>query len=150
MGHARRARNCVVRVDLLDCGRARSPATAPYRPNLAQQTPETAALVEHFRRTDPRYDRRVEVEIRAGSKQITAKSRNLSLGGMFAETEEPLPVQTPVEIRFRIPTQPEPVDVAGEVRWIEAAKPGVPGGMGIRFQGLRARDVWALNRFFQS
>lgn len=107
-------------------------------------------MVEHFRRTDPRYDRRVDVEIRAGSKQITAKSRNLSLGGMFAETEELLPVQTTVEIRFRIPTQPEPVDVAGEVRWIEPAKPGAPGGMGIRFQGLRARDVWALNRFFQT
>lgn len=107
-------------------------------------------MVEHFRRTDPRYDRRIDVEIRAGSKQITAKSRNLSLGGMFAETEETLPVQTPVEIRFRIPTQPEPVDVAGEVRWIESAKQGVPAGMGIRFQGLRARDVWALNRFFQS
>jgi hypothetical protein len=23
-------------------------------------------------------------------------------------------------------------------------------GIGIRFQGLRARDVWALNRYFQS
>jgi hypothetical protein len=61
-----------------------------------------------------------------------------------------LPPQTPVEVRFRIPTQPEPVDVTGEVRWVEPAKGDVPGGMGIRFQGLRARDVWALNRFFQT
>jgi uncharacterized protein (TIGR02266 family) len=107
-------------------------------------------LVEHFRRTDPRYDRCVDVEIRAGSREIRAKSRNLSLGGMFVESTELLPAQTAVEVRFRIPTQPEPVDVAGEVRWVEAGKDGGPGGMGIRFQGLRARDVWALNRFFQT
>ena len=107
-------------------------------------------MVEHFRRTDPRYDRRVDVEIRAGSREIHAKSRNLSLGGMFVESTELLPALTAVEVRFRIPTQPEPVDVAGEVRWVEPGKDGGPGGMGIRFQGLRARDVWALNRFFQT
>jgi uncharacterized protein (TIGR02266 family) len=107
-------------------------------------------LVEHFRRTDPRYDRRVDVEIKAGSKQINARSRNVSLGGMFVESDELLPAQTPVEVRFRIPTQPEPVDVAGEIRWVEKGDGDRPGGMGIRFQGLRARDVWALNRFFQT
>jgi hypothetical protein len=29
-------------------------------------------------------------------------------------------------------------------------KEGAHNGIGIRFQGLRARDVWALNQFFQS
>ena len=29
-----------------------------------------------------------------------------------------------------------------------AARTGRPG-VGVRFQGLRAREVWALNRFFQ-
>jgi uncharacterized protein (TIGR02266 family) len=107
-------------------------------------------LVEQFRRTDPRYDRRIDVEIKAGSKQITAKSRNLSLGGMFVETSEPLSEQTTIEVRFRVPTQPEPVEVTAEVRWVERGSAERPGGMGIRFHGLRARDVWALNRFFQT
>jgi uncharacterized protein (TIGR02266 family) len=107
-------------------------------------------LVEHFRRTDPRYDRRVEVEIVAAGKHYRVTTRNLSLGGMFVDTDELLPEQTTIQVRFKVPTQPELVDVAGEVRWVEPGEAGKPGGMGIRFQGLRARDVWALNRFFQT
>ena len=109
------------------------------------------ALVEHFRRTDPRYDRRVDVEISSEGQQIRAVSSNVSLGGMFVETQELLSEQTAVQVRFKVPTQPEPVEVSGEVRWIERGEgQGRPTGMGIRFHGLRARDVWALNRFFQT
>jgi hypothetical protein len=54
-----------------------------------------------------------------------------------------------LQIRFRIPTQPEPIEVSGEVRWVEPGEGDQLPGMGIRFQGLRAREVWALNRFFQ-
>jgi uncharacterized protein (TIGR02266 family) len=108
-------------------------------------------LVEHFRRTDPRYERRLDVEIVVGGKALHAHSRNVSLGGMFVEIHEMIPVQTTIQVRFRVPTQPEPIDVSGEVRWVEKPlEPGKPAGMGIRFHGLRARDVWALNRFFQS
>jgi uncharacterized protein (TIGR02266 family) len=106
-------------------------------------------LVEHFRRSDPRYDRRVDVEITSDGQQIQAVSLNLSLGGMFVETTELLVEETPVKVRFRIPTQPELVEVDAQVRWLERG-PGRPVGMGIRFHGLRAREVWALNRFFQS
>jgi hypothetical protein len=69
---------------------------------------------------------------------------------MFVETATVLPVQTTIQVRFRVPTQPEPIDVTGEIRWVEAGGAGQAAGMGIRFHGLRARDVWALNRYFQS
>ena len=55
-------------------------------PSILQ--PEFAALVEHFRRTDPRYDRRVEVDISADGQQIHAVSLNVSLGGIFVETDQ--------------------------------------------------------------
>ena len=54
-----------------------------------------------------------------------------------------------MQLRFQLPTQPEPVEVAGDVRWV-VKKEGSHVGVGIRFQGLRARDVWALNQFFQT
>jgi uncharacterized protein (TIGR02266 family) len=107
-------------------------------------------LVEHFRRTDPRYDRRIEVEVKAGQKNFRAHTRNLSLGGMYLETADVLPLLTTVELRFKLPAQPEPVEVTAEVRWVEPGTPGGLSGMGLRFQGLRARDVWAFNRLFQS
>jgi uncharacterized protein (TIGR02266 family) len=92
----------------------------------------------------------LEVEMTADGTRRTGHSRNISLGGMFVETTELLPVQTTIQVRFRVPTQPEPIDVTGEVRWVESGGTGQPAGIGIRFHGLRARDVWALNRFFQS
>jgi hypothetical protein len=54
-----------------------------------------------------------------------------------------------VEVRFKVPTQPEPIEVGAEVRWLESGSAERKPGVGIRFHGLRARDVWALNRFFQ-
>lgn len=105
---------------------------------------------EHFRRTDPRYDHRIVVEVKAGPKRFEATTRNLSLGGMYLETAEVLPLQTTVELRFKLPAQPEPVEITAEVRWVEPAEGASLSGMGLRFHGLRARDVWAFNRLFQS
>jgi uncharacterized protein (TIGR02266 family) len=105
---------------------------------------------DNFRRTDPRYARRLDVEIVSGDEKRTATTRNISLGGVYVETSQPFPLQTRLQIRFTIPTHPEPIEVRGEVRWVEPGDVDQPCGMGIRFQGLRAREVWALNRFFQA
>lgn len=107
-------------------------------------------MSDNFRRTDPRYARRLEVEIIAAGETRTATTRNISLGGVFIEASQPLPLQTRLQIRFKIPTHPEAIEVSGEVRWVEPGETDQPCGMGVRFQGLRAREVWALNRFFQS
>ena len=107
-------------------------------------------MVEPFRRTDPRYARRIDVEVKGAGREFRAQTRNLSIGGMFIETPELLPIQTTVELRFLLPAQPEPVEVTAEVRWIERGEGGLAPGMGVRFHGLRARDVWAFNRLFQS
>jgi len=107
-------------------------------------------VADNFRRTDPRYARRLEVEIVAGDQKRAATTVNISLGGLFVEIGEAFPNQTQLQVRFKIPTQPEPIEVSGEVRWVEPGSPGESYGMGIRFHGLRAREVWALNRFFQS
>ena len=107
-------------------------------------------LAEHFRRIDPRYERQLEVEVLFEGKRQTSQTKNLSLGGLYLESASPLPLGTTVQLRFQLPTQPEPVEVAGDVRWVIKKGPGDQSGIGIRFQGLRARDVWALNRYFQS
>jgi len=107
-------------------------------------------LAEHFRRIDPRYERQLEVEVSFEGKKLVSQTQNISLGGMFLIAAAPLPIGSTVQLRFTLPTQPEPVEVAGDVRWVVKKGPDEESGIGIRFQGLRARDVWALNRFFQS
>lgn len=107
-------------------------------------------MAEHFRRIDPRYDRQLSVEVTWQGEEQIGRSRNVSLGGMYLEARKAMPIGAAVTLRFHIPTQPEAVEVAGDVRWVVTSPTGPEIGIGIRFQGLRARDVWALNRFFQT
>ena len=107
-------------------------------------------MAEHFRRIDPRYERQLDVELLLEGKKRVARTRNISLGGLYAEVQDAAPIGTAVQLRFTLPTQPEPIEVSGDVRWVVRKGPTDPIGMGIRFEGLRARDVWALNRFFQT
>jgi Tfp pilus assembly protein PilZ len=107
-------------------------------------------LAENFRRIDPRYDRQLTVELTFDGQDHVCRSRNMSLGGMHVEARNPLPIGAAVSLRFQIPTQPELVEVGGDVRWVVATPGTDQVGIGIRFHGLRARDVWALNRYFQT
>ena len=104
--------------------------------------------MEH-RRSDRRYERRVAIDVLYEGSTFSSHTRNISLGGVFIETETTLPFGAKCSLKFRIPTQTEPVEVDGQVRWLEMEE-GHIRGIGIRFEGLRARDVWALNKFFES
>lgn len=103
--------------------------------------------MEH-RRADRRYDRRIEIEVTADGVPFTTHTRNLSLGGMYLLSERSVAFGSKVKLRFTVPTQAEVIEVEGEVRWVEAEE-GETHGLGIQFGGLRARDVWALNKFFE-
>jgi uncharacterized protein (TIGR02266 family) len=103
--------------------------------------------VEH-RRSDRRYDRRVPIDFSHEGSSFTAHTRNISLGGVFIETEQTLPFGAKVSLKFKVPTQAEAIEVDGQVRWLEMDE-GRLRGLGVRFEGLRARDVWALNKFFE-
>lgn len=48
-----------------------------------------------------------------------------------------------VKIAFHVPAMADAIEVGGTVRWSNS------DGVGIQFDGLRARDVWALNEYFK-
>ena len=100
-------------------------------------------MVGADKRTATRYERRIDIEYRVGDDWKPSKTRNLSLGGALIACDEKLPSGVRVQIRFRIPTQKEPIEVGGQVRWVDSQ------GFGVQFDGLRARDVWALGKFFE-
>jgi hypothetical protein len=69
---------------------------------------------------------------------------NLSLGGAHVTHDPRLQHGTRVELTFHVPTQPEPIVIGGAVRWAD------DGGAGIQLDGLRAKEVWSLNKFFDT
>jgi hypothetical protein len=69
---------------------------------------------------------------------------NLSLGGALISAGTKIPMGQRVTISFAIPTLDTAIEVGGTVRWSDDK------ATGIQFDGLRAREVWALNKYFES
>ena len=68
---------------------------------------------------------------------------NLSLGGALISATERHTMGQRVHVTFKLPTLEESIEVGATVRWADATS------VGIQFDGLRARDVWALNEYFK-
>ena len=68
---------------------------------------------------------------------------NLSLGGTLVRANAKYAMGQRVRIAFHVPTMADAIEVGGTVRWSNV------DGVGVQFDGLRARDVWALNEYFK-
>jgi len=80
--------------------------------------------------------------VKHGEKAISARALNASLGGLFLELDEKLPLGARLHVRFEVVGHAVESDAV--VRWHGDR------GLGVQFDGLRARDVWALEKYFKS
>ncbi|HEX2254958.1 MAG TPA: TIGR02266 family protein, partial [Thermoanaerobaculia bacterium] len=69
---------------------------------------------------------------------VEENSANLSLGGMFIQTDERPPLGTELSIEFRLEDGFELIRGTGRVAWVrdEPAGPELPAGIGVRFLEL--------------
>jgi len=98
------------------------------------------------RRSSTRHDVDVPCTLSVGGAGAPAENcqiKNLSLGGALIDMRK-LPMGERVHVTFRLPTLEEPISTAAVVRWASDA------AVGVQFDGLRARDVWALGKYFES
>jgi hypothetical protein len=96
------------------------------------------------KRTHARFPIRLPLVLVHGEGQHAAFSGDIGLGGMFVHTQAPLPFGARIEVRMRLPALETEISVAATIRWQNRE------GMGIQFHGLRAREVWALNRLLRA
>ena len=68
---------------------------------------------------------------------------NLSLGGALITAGGKLPMGQRVSIAFNVPSMDESIEIGATVRWSDDK------ATGLQFDGLRAREVWALNKYFE-
>lgn len=85
------------------------------------------------RRSQPRHNIRLDVNYRHGDNYLFSRSSNLSEMGIFLVTSDPLSTGTILDLRFAVPGDENPVEVRGEVVWLEQGGSGIEPGMGIRF-----------------
>ena len=89
-------------------------------------------------RQHPRAPIALQVEYKKMNTFFSDYTKNISKGGTFIKTERPLKVGTEFLFKLAIPAMEKPVEIKGQVAWVntegEMQRPEVPDrGMGIRF-----------------
>lgn len=95
------------------------------------------------RRTSTRHAVSIAAQLTIDGVKRDATMINLSLGGALVDSGSKHPMGSRMHISFRLPTIEEPIEIGATVRWSDAK------GVGLQFDGLRARDVWALGEYFK-
>ena len=101
------------------------------------------------RREDPRVEVDIEVRYRTAQEFLSAYSRNISGGGIFIRTAQPLPLNRSVHLRFTLPGIPHRFEVGGIVVWSNPGsdKSALPSGMGIKLVDLDVQSKQLIAEF---
>jgi type IV pilus assembly protein PilZ len=78
--------------------------------------------------------------------------KNISRGGTFVATSEPLPPDTEFLFSLAVPEMEAPIQLRAKVMWTtapEAASKDTPAGMGIQFQYDDAQERGRLERLIE-
>ena len=95
------------------------------------------------RRTSSRHTVSIPAKVTIDGVPRDCTVVNLSLNGALVETGSKHAMGARMQLVFKVPTLDEAIDVGATVRWADGK------GVGLQFDGLRARDVWALNEYFK-
>lgn len=93
-----------------------------------QEVKKWTALKIGDRRLHPRKDVFTLVYYATPNKSHSDYLHNISEGGMFIQTRKPLAVGTDTILSFTMPKSNVPINVKGEVMWIDQ------NGMGVKFK----------------
>jgi uncharacterized protein (TIGR02266 family) len=104
------------------------------------------------RREEPRVEAEIEVRYRTAQEFLSAYSLNISGGGIFVRTSEPLPLNRVVRLRFMLPDVSHRFEVSGIVVWSNpgSSRSSLPPGMGIKLVDLDPRSKQLLAEFIKA
>lgn len=95
------------------------------------------------RRSQTRHDVSLAAQLTINGESRPVTVMNLSLGGALISAGTRFSMGQRVQISFAVPTLEDPIEIGATVRWSDDK------ATGIQFDGLRARDVWGLNKYFE-
>lgn len=100
---------------------------------------------EYNRRSSPRVTLGVPVAYRFGNTIATALTLNISRGGLALRTTTPLPVESTVRVRFRLPAVRSDIQAESRIAWVDHRL-----GMGLQFTKVDEAAQAAIDAFVQS
>ncbi len=117
-------------------------------PGAPAARPQAAAASAEARRNG-RVRMHTSIDMRSDSNFFTGFSMDISEGGVFIATVEPVPRGTQVELDFTLPGG-RPMKVTGVVRWVRESNSRTPElmpGVGVQFTGLPPEVANAITSF---
>lgn len=121
--------------------------TAPFL--LTSARVKASSAPEDERREDERIELDCDVGLEGDNTFFTGRTGDLSRGGLFVATDEPLAVGTELLLSFVLPDRHR-VRADAIVAWVRAPRyrpDELPAGMGVRFLRLAPRDERAIAHF---
>jgi uncharacterized protein (TIGR02266 family) len=119
---------------------------APEPPKRRTSSIPTGAQRSKNRRGTPRAMLEVDIGLLSHSHFYTGLSMDVSKGGLFVATYEPLAVGTLVTLFFVLPNG-EAVEAPGTVRWTRQGSEDSAPGMGVAFETLNKKAREAIASF---
>lgn len=78
-----------------------------------------------------------------GEALVAGRARNLSIGGMFIETDRPAPFGASIVVQLALPEMHELAELSATVRWTNA------DGMGVQFGVMGARETHGIVKLLE-
>ncbi len=99
------------------------------------------------RRREPRAPVHLRIDYQTVDAFFSEFASNINQGGLYIKSTRPLSPGTRLNIQFLLPNNSRPIQVAGEVVWVnEKTTKGISPGMGIRFEELDGEAKAHLNQ----
>lgn len=102
---------------------------------------------------DPRIPKALAVTYQDGPSLVKAYAKDISPGGLFISTNNPLKQGEKFHLRLQIPGLLEPMEIQCEVAWArlqEEQKSTAPFGMGVKFIDLTDENRELLQPYIQT
>ncbi|HSD52284.1 MAG TPA: TIGR02266 family protein [Candidatus Methylomirabilis sp.] len=104
------------------------------------------------RRAEPRAPVELEVHYRSAQEFLSAYTLNIGGGGIYIKTNQPLPLNREVHLRFTLPGIARVFDLHGLVVWTNPhpSRSSFPSGMGIKFMNLDSEGKKLIAEFVKA
>lgn len=125
--------------------------TAPFLLAATRIKASVPPTDDEERRDRSRAELEATVGVAGDNRFFTGTTGDLSSGGLFVATDEPLPVGTELVLSFVLPDGYR-VRAEACVAWVRAPRyrpHELPAGMGIRFETMSERDLAAVRHFLE-
>ena len=105
--------------------------------------------MDQEKRSGPRATTKIEIMFKEIGGFIKAYMLNVSNGGLFVKADDPLPLDSPVNLKLTLPGESEEMQIQGRVVWNnpKGRKDSFPKGMGIQFVEIKPEHAEKINEF---